>query len=583
MRSLRPFLTIHRLHLKVLSVIVVIIVVPMLVTGFFSAVWIAERMETSIERWIREAAQINRTWMDSVQANAEVFATFLGEQNDKQGPPFNITFAPGMLTLAKHLGLEIIQIYDDHNRLAYSSMPVQLTIPWDRDQTMAIVRATLNQSPLLAIVRILPYPTTGQKGYRLVLGSLFDKGLLRHLGQMSGLRTRIFYPDEGGFAKAFGDHSRLLDQRLPTSAYAALMNRQEYFSDRAEGGQFWGLYTPIVDTPNGKVEAILFCGLEHHGNNGFLTDKFQLFLAITLFGLLLAGAMGWLLGRLVVRPIGYLLDGVTLVAAQDFRVAIPVTSNDELGDLARSFNAMAMSLRDARDQRQKEFQRDKITALGELSLAMAHEIKNPIAVIKTAARLLETNQETQSRQELQRMITEESQRLDQLLRDFQRLAKHRPPEFNSIDPVQPLETALRELTIGCPSIKIRRHYAHGTATVEADANLLHQAWGNLVTNALEAMGDTDGVLEISSRIDQDWVEIRLKDSGPGIALEQISRIFEPFFTTKDQGTGLGLTIASNLLEANGAALTLDHQVAKHQGACFIVRIQCTKPTRDIKT
>ncbi|MBF0415021.1 MAG: HAMP domain-containing histidine kinase [Magnetococcales bacterium] len=580
MRSPRLFPTINRLQLKVLSVIVVIIVVPMLVTGLISAVWIANRMETSIERWIREAAQINRTWMDSVQANADIFATFLEVQNNNQDSPPEITIAPRMLALAKHLGLEVIQIYDDQKNMVYSSLPVQLALTWDQDQTMGIVRASWKQSPLLAVVRILPYPPSERKGYHLVLGSLFDKGLLRQLSQMSGLRTRIFYPADGGFAKAFGDHSRLLDQRLPTSAYTELMNHKEYFSDRAEGGQFWGLYTPIVDTQNGKVEAILFCGLEHHGNNGFLTDKIQLFLAITTFGLVLAGTMGWLLGRLVVRPIGYLLEGVTMVAAQDFRVAIPITTNDELGDLARSFNAMARSLRDARDQRQKEFQRDKITALGELSLAMAHEIKNPIGVIKTASRLLETTREPQSRQELQRMITEESQRLDQLLRDFQRLARHQPPDFHAIDPLQPLEKVLRELTIDRPNIQIQRHYNHGNATIDADANLLHQAWGNLVSNALEAMGGEDGVLEVSSRLNQEWVEIRLKDNGPGIALEHISRIFEPFFTTKEQGTGLGLTIAANLLEANGASLTLDHQVLEHQGASFIVRIRCTNPARE---
>jgi len=243
------------------------------------------------------------------------------------------------------------------------------------------------------------------------------------------------------------------------------------------------------------------------------------------------------------------------VAAQDFRTSVPITWRDEIGDLARAFNGMAASLRDARDEQRHEFQRDKITALGELSLAMAHEIRNPIGVINTAAKLLEKADAPDRRADLQRMIREECQRLDQFLRDFQQLARHRKPQFTLLDPAAPLDRALQVLLAGRDGVTVQRAYTHGHRRIRADAELLQQAWTNLVRNALEAMQGA-GVLRVGSELRGEEVVLYLHDSGPGIPMEQMTRLFEPFFTTKPQGSGLGLTLANTLVEASGARLEL---------------------------
>ncbi|MEO5332615.1 MAG: HAMP domain-containing histidine kinase [Magnetococcus sp. YQC-5] len=109
-----------------------------------------------------------------------------------------------------------------------------------------------------------------------------------------------------------------------------------------------------------------------------------------------------------------------------------------------------------------------------------------------------------------------------------------------------------------------------TILVLADPDLLYQAWVNVLNNALEAIGEQPGTLKITVGLEAERVEIFLQDSGPGVALEQIPRLFEPFFTTKGQGTGLGLTIASKLVEANGGWLSLVPD--RQPGACFVVRL-----------
>jgi two-component system, sporulation sensor kinase E len=250
---------------------------------------------------------------------------------------------------------------------------------------------------------------------------------------------------------------------------------------------------------------------------------------------------------------------------------VPIHSHDELGELAAAFNAMAATLREARDEQRREFQRDKIAALGELSLAMAHEIRNPIGVINAASKLLDKKVDPNKRRELYRVIHEESRRLDQLLKDFQQLARHRKPVFVLIDPAQPLEDALRVMLPGREDITIQRDFRHAGRQVQADPDLLRQSWVNLVRNALEAMGAGPGQLWVGSELSGAEVVLYLQDSGPGVALETVTRLFEPFYTTKSHGSGLGLTIASTLAEANGAWLEL--VPGEWRGARFAMRLK----------
>ena len=186
----------------------------------------------------------------------------------------------------------------------------------------------------------------------------------------------------------------------------------------AESGKFRGLYMPIVDS-SGHVEAIMFSGIEKRGFQEVLTNRIALFLLIALVGVVIGFATGLILSRVVIRPLAYLRDGVMQLAGQNFNAAVPIQSDDELGDLAKAFNAMAMRLRQARDEQAQRFQKDKLTALGELSAALAHEIRNPIGVINTSAALLEKSTADPAKTtELTRMIREESVRVSNLVQDF---------------------------------------------------------------------------------------------------------------------------------------------------------------------
>jgi signal transduction histidine kinase len=559
----------NHLQRKIVLVVVLIILIPMVVTSAFSASWIATRMDASIHRWITEAAEVDRNWLATVNQNGRLFADVLNEVTHGQ-PRFAAGRSPipsRLQPMARQMGITLVQVFDPGGRQIYSSPKATLDTSWTKGQSEAVLKVSTGDKTMLAAVNVLRYPRNQARHYRVVLGTLFDKELLGRLDHLSGLKTRLFYPRDGDFAKAFSEEGRPLKLRLPPAAFEQLKRQQPYYSDSAENGRYWGLYTPVADS-NGRVEAVLFSGLAHHRGDTLITDQTFLIVLIIILGGVLAGVTGLLLSRLIARPVEVLRDGVMRVASQDFRATLPVSWRDELGDLARAFNGMADSLREARDEQRREFQRDKIAALGELSLAMAHEIRTPIGVINTAAKLLDSAGVRGDREELQQVIRTESVRLDQLLKDFQQLARHRKPEFSRIDPREPLERALQLMLAGHDDIRVQRRYTHDDLRISADAELVQQAWANLVRNAIEAMGDK-GELLVGSAVEDEELVLYLQDSGPGIPPELMTRLFEPFYTTKSHGSGLGLTIATTLVEASGGRLELVPET--RSGARFAMR------------
>ncbi len=575
MRRVADWFRVNRLQRKVLGVVVFIIVVPMLVTGSFTAFWVTRQVDASIENWLRESTRMNLDWLHGLHHNARLFADLLADVNHGrwQADAGHPLVPARFQALAQELGIDFVQIYGRDGRLGYSSTPLQTAWMPSAGQDEAVLRVVKERRRLLAAVTLLDLPAPCG---RLVVGTLFDKPLLQRLGVASGLKTRLYYPTGEDFAKAFAEEESA-PLRLPPEAFVRLRNDHEYFSPEAEGGRYWGLYTPVLDS-GGRVEAVLFSGLAHQYGDQLLANRGALAWAIGLLGTLLAALLGLLLSRLVIRPVEQLRDGVLKVAAQDFRAEIPVRGGDELAELARAFNTMARSLRGARDERQRAFQRDKLTALGELSLAMAHEIRNPIGVLNTAAQLLDKatgNPERQS--ELTRMIREETARLNGLLRDFQQLARHRKPQFADLPLQQPLEAAIRVSLAGRPEVAVRRRYDHGAGLIQVDAELLQQAWTNLINNALEAIASVPdpapALLTLHSWREDGTLCLALEDNGPGVPLEAVPRLFEPFFTSKEQGSGLGLTITTTLVAANGG--DLEYAALPGGGASFIMRFNET--------
>lgn len=551
----------NRLQRKVILIILVIVVVPMLVAGAVASAWVSTNFEKRLERWIKDSALVGQTWLQAYQSDAVLLGEVLADE-----PEFTAHLDFGeagpikepLDRVIQKMGIHFVQIYTYEQRLIYSSAPVTMHALWEPGQGEAVLKVTQKDKSVLAAVGITPIPKQGRPRYYLVLGSLLEQDFITKLTQLTGLKTRLYYREGNNYYDVFSLPGRVLSlAHLSKGALQRLqVEKKAYYSVEAEDGKFRGQYTPIVDS-EGHVEAILFGGLERRGFEELLTNRVLLFVAISLIGVVLGGLAGLLLSHLVVRPIEYLRNGVMQLAGQNFHTAVPVISDDELGELARAFNAMAVSLRHARDEQQQRFQRDKLIALGEMSAALAHEIRNPVGVINTAAALLDKAEHDATRRaELIRMLREESTRISNLVQDFLQLSRYRAPEFLEIDPVEPMQRALNAALAGRADIRVEQRFAHRDAHILADASLLQQAWSNILTNAVQAVGERGGELTFVTQVTDGEVLLSIEDSGPGIPADILPRLFEPFFTTKPQGTGLGLTIANTLVEASGGRLEI---------------------------
>ena len=412
------------------------------------------------------------------------------------------------------MGITFVQVYTPQQQLIYSSVPVRMGILWERGQTEAVLKVGYKGTNQLAAVGITPVPRSGAPRYYLIMGSLLNQDFINELSTLTGMKNRLYYREGANFIDVISRPGKsVFLNNLPAGILRTLQkDKKPYYDVNAEQGKFRGQYTPVIDN-EGHVEAIIFTGLERRGFEEGVTNRATLFVAISVVGLVIGGLMGLFLSRLVLRPVEDLRNGVMQLAAQNFSATVPVSTNDELGDLARAFNAMAVSLREARDQQQQAFQRDKLAALGELSAALAHEIRNPIGVINTASALLEKAGQTPAKKsELIRMLREESQRVASLVQDFLQLSRHRQPDFASIDPALPMERALATALAGRDNIRIQRQAEHDAARIMADAGLLQQAWGNILTNAIQAMGEQGGELYVSTSRVNGHVLLSIEDT-----------------------------------------------------------------------
>src|SRR6267154_2460857 len=213
------------------------------------------------------------------------------------------------------------------------------------------------------------------------------------------------------------------------------------------------------------------------------------------------------------------------------------------------------------EQAQAEARRsERLAALGQLSAGLAHEIRNPLGVIKGSAEMLtlKLGESNPLATELAGYISTETNRLSALVTRFLDFARplHTEPLPQEITPV--LDRALHSVSLtrkpeDAP-VKVEREYQVDLPPVPLDESLCEQAFVNLIQNGYDAMGANGGTLRVTAAkansANREGVEVRIEDTGPGIPAELREQIFNPFVTTKKTGVGLGLSIVSRIIDGH---------------------------------
>ncbi len=240
---------------------------------------------------------------------------------------------------------------------------------------------------------------------------------------------------------------------------------------------------------------------------------------------------------------------------------------------------------------------DKLASLGQLSAGMAHEIRNPLAGIKTSVQVLAERAGSEDEKVLISGILSEINRLNKIVSDLLSFSRPSKPRLNAIEAPRILEKVIEMV-----KEKIRKHHIQvtyqweeGLPKILADKEQLHQIFLNLTLNGIKSM-EKGGTLSLSAHIFRDkkglegatprnldikayekpYIAIRFKDTGHGIAKENLSRVFNPFFSTSPSGTGLGLPIVHTLMEKNSGYIFIDSIVSKGTQVLLLLPIATSK-------
>lgn len=281
------------------------------------------------------------------------------------------------------------------------------------------------------------------------------------------------------------------------------------------------------------------------------------------------------LGELLLRLMFFFLVGMIVNRfVMDYRLQV------------REYQLLSKSLSEANrnlKQAQAEARRaERLAALGQLSAGLAHEIRNPLGVIKGSAELLNQKLAVADplSQELAGYIYTEVNRLSALVGRFLDFARPSQLELHPQELREVMERSLKAVAQqgATAKVEVRRDFAPDLPPVLIDRELCEQAFTNLLLNACEAMGEQGGELRIGMHAaasadgsgNGNEVVVEIEDTGPGVPPDLKEEIFNPFFTTKETGVGLGLAIVSKIVDAHGGTLTLSSPPG--QGARFRVTL-----------
>ena len=380
------------------------------------------------------------------------------------------------------------------------------------------------------------------------------------------------------------DGSRAIGTRVSEDVYNRVFIDGDVWIGRDYVVSDWYIaaYEPIRDIYN-KVIGILNVGVQEQKYVDIQRQTILAFLAITLLGTLASMMLSYLLSKRISGPIEKLAIASRAIAVGNLEAKVDVISNDELGDLAKTFNTMASSLK-KRDEQLKEFTQNKImeserlALIGQLAANVAHELNNPLQGIVTYSHLLlekmPNDGSEKASSSIQRIVTQANRCRDIIrgLLDFSRQRKPDTTVCNINAVIQECVTFV-ENQASFQNIEFIERFETDLPMVVVDPSQMQQVFLNMIINAAEAM-EEGGELTLDTRSNstKNSIEISITDTGHGIPEEHFEKLFDPFFTTKEvgHGTGLGLAISYGIVKEHQGTINVESTLGR--GTTFIIRL-----------
>lgn len=393
------------------------------------------------------------------------------------------------------------------------------------------------------------------------------------------------------------DGGRAIGTRVSQEVKQAVLQEGKPWIDRAFVVNEWYItaYEPIKNV-NEEIVGILYVGMLEKPYIDLRNKVMLTFTGVAIVCVIILLVVLSFITSSIIRPLQDMVKATNKIARGDLNHRVGIEFQDEVGQLAQSFNSMTDELKKANaklvqwgktlekrvEQRTQELQNmqnymiqsEKMASLGKMAAGVAHEINNPLTSILINAHLLmEKTDKNSSPYESLNLIAEETTRCSDIVKGLLEFSRQSPPQKNlvNINHIISHIISILENQMGFQNITIQKKLGENLPAIEVDENKIKQVFWNLMINAGEAMPE-GGLLIITSRISstQQNLEIAFKDTGVGIKKENMSKLFDPFFTTKSGGTGLGLAVIYGIVQQHGGKIDVQSEVSK--GSTFIISL-----------
>jgi two-component system, NtrC family, nitrogen regulation sensor histidine kinase NtrY len=478
-------------------------------------------------------------------------------------------------------------------RVGYKNEWVTATKNWENVSPF-LKREELPDGVALSLTAVRT-STVGDKVLYIIGGRRLDQNFLATLVLPTGMRALLYrnlepsftptaLTDANGAVPQADQFQSLIEQIQKQKQPETVVKTIEWTNDPASAETFHAM--PLTGR-NNELLGVLLLGSPSKEivllKRQILKTAALVAAAAILVGLLVT----WWVSRRITRPVEELAEGARDVASGRWDTQIDVKGTDEIGQLATAFNDMTRTLA---SQKEKLVQTERVAAWRELARRLAHELRNPLFPLQITvenlqrARQLGPVQFQEVFNEATATLKAELANLNTIIGRFSDFSKMPAPQLTQVNVNEILRNAVRLFepqftAVGKPPITTEYFLSESLPEIDADPDLLHRAFQNLVLNALDAM-PAGGTLTLRTSNREDTVRIEVSDSGKGLTPEECSRLFTPYYTTKQQGTGLGLAIVQSVVSDHLGTISVTSEEGR--GATFRIDLPKHRPGATVK-
>lgn len=494
--------------------------------------------------------------------------------------------------------LDFLELLDWQGKIISSAQwPAKFGYVDNRIDTLSTLGATgpflqledLQDSTALGLFAVRPV-RVGEHPVYVVGGRRLDKDFLSALDLPPNMRVLLYQNRGDHFAADLlvsPASAEAADAAHPAEKFAPLVEAASRYNQEIGGIVKWSsnaaddeVFHAIPLRGLGKDQPLLGILLVGNSRRSYVELKQRIRDSALLVGgggtVLAILLSTWAAGR-VTRPVEQLAAAAQDVAAGNWNAHVEVTGNDEIAQLAESFNRMTGELL---VQKERLMQAERVAAWRELARRLAHELKNPLFPLQITvenllrARSLSPEQFDEIFRESSQTLLAEISNLKGIVGRFSEFSKMPQPQLQRVD-INAVVRGVAQLfqaqlqAPGRAAITCRVEQDEHVGTIAADPELLHRALSNLMLNAMDAMPN-GGALMLRTRRDEGKVVIEVADTGSGLTPEECERIFTPYYTSKQHGTGLGLAIVQSVISDHHGRINV--QSEPQRGTTFVIEL-----------